>query len=174
MATTYQTALGAISGSGLITSVSGITSVINSNPSAGVGNNYYVKDNGSGSFVSAALPTNITFPTTTVTGATQQAVSNNRYSVNNSTAIAVITMPASPAVGDTVEIYGAGLGSAFNFTVAMGTTQTFTGSTGVPSAAAATLTSTQPGAGIRLYASSSGATANWVISTVSGNFSYTA
>lgn len=44
-----------------------------------------------------------------VTGTTQQAVANKEYSANSSSQV-VITLPASPAIGDKVKVTGVGVG----------------------------------------------------------------
>lgn len=172
MTTAINNSLGTFTADGgLISQTSaGIYSVITSNASASAGTNYFLKDLGSGVFVSTALPTGISFPTITVTSTTQQAASNNRYSINSQAGVCTITLPASPTVGDTVEIVGAGESSTFNFIVDTNATQTFSLTDGIPSSQGASLTSAQPGCCIRLYAASAGATANWATSSMYGSF----
>lgn len=168
----YFCAGGQFIGNGLMSAVDGVLASIQSNSSASAGVNYFLKDNGGGVFVSTALPTGISFPTTVVTAAAQQMTSNQRYSVN-ATAACTLTLPATPAIGDTVQISGAGLGSTFNFEIQTNPTQTYSGSSGVKSAVNKSLTSTQAGSAITLYASSAGASANWVVTIDSGFFTET-
>jgi hypothetical protein len=45
-----------------------------------------------------------------VTGTSVQAVGNTGYIANNATAAVVVTLPVNPAVGDVIEVSGAGNG----------------------------------------------------------------
>jgi hypothetical protein len=167
--TTYLSSLGALTGNGLVSIENGIAVNVQSNASAGPGVNYFLKDNGAGAFVSTALPTGLSFPTIVVTGLTQQMASNTRYVADNTTGIAVLTLPASPAVGDTVQVSGSGLGSTFNFQIDGSTTQSISSAAGTKTTNF-TLTSSQPGCSISMFASSAGTSSNWVVSNASGTF----
>lgn len=168
--TVYLSALGSLTGNGVLTLESGVASVVQSNPQASAGTNYYLKDIGGGVFVSTALPTAVAFPTIQAT-ASITAVANTRYTCLGAAAI-IVTLPASPALGDTVAVSGSG-GATFNFTVDANPTQTISAVSSVKSTAGANITSTQPGCGAVLYADSAGTSANWVLQITGGTFSFT-
>jgi len=102
-----------------------------------------------------------------VTGSTQTMVAHNAY-VENTTGLCTLTLPATSAVGDTIQV--AGMNSAGSWKIAQNSgNQIFFGSASTTSGATGYLASTNAYDNVTLTCVT--ANANWIVTTSIGNIS---
>ena len=119
--------------------------------------------NGSGSITVNALGGGVTW--TTVTGTTQSAAVNNGYIANNAGTV-TITLPATSAVGDVVEVQG--MNNATGWKVAQNAgNQIFFGSSSSTAGAGGYIQSTATYDAVKLMCITTNA--NWVVRNSVGN-----
>lgn len=100
-----------------------------------------------------------------VTGSTQAMVAHNAY-VENTTGLCTLTLPATSAIGDTIQV--AGMNSAGSWKIAQNAgNQIFFGSASTTSGATGYIASTNAYDNVTLTCVS--ANANWIVTTSIGN-----